>query len=76
MVGLGARVKGFRYRQAYAILSKRIDSGELPKGQYTFVMGLRTATPRVRGCSLTKDQERVLNNIIVMCSPAQERRAA
>lgn len=66
-------MKGFRYRQAYAILEKRIEAGELPRGIYKFVIGRCCVTPRVQGCSLNAAQVRVLDSIIKGCTSAPER---
>lgn len=63
-------MKGFRYRQAYAILEKRIEAGELPRGQYKFVIGLHEVKPKVQGCSLNAIQERALASIVRGCTPA------
>lgn len=68
-------MKGFRFRQAYAILEKRLADGELPPGEYKFVIGVAGITPKVRGCSLTRDQERVLHNVIAICSTNYARAA-
>ena len=65
-------MKGFKYRQAYAILEKRIESGELPRGEYKFVIGLERVTPRVRGCSLNAQQVRALDSIIQGCTYAPQ----
>lgn len=61
-------MKGFRYRQAYAILEKRIEAGELPQGVYKFVIGRDRIAPRVQGTSLTSAQARALDSIITTCS--------
>jgi hypothetical protein len=69
-------MRGFKYRQAYAILEKRIDAGELPRGTYKFVMGLNTVTPRVQGASLTPAQAHSLDNIVTLCTYTPTARAA
>lgn len=61
-------MKGFRYRQAYAILEKKIEAGEIPRGTYKFVIGVDRVTPRVRDASLTAAQVRVLDSIITICT--------
>lgn len=66
-------MKGFSYRQAYAILEKRIEAGELPRGVYKFVIGKQCVTPRVQGCSLNANQVRVLDSIIKVCTAASVR---
>jgi hypothetical protein len=70
---------GFRYRQAYAMLQKKVAIGDLPRATYKFIIGLERVTPRVQGASLDAAEQHTLDSIIRACTYtriANARRAA